>query len=90
MRELGWTPLGVDLSSGMLRARLPIAQADAARLPVRDRSVDAVVSDAGARRHARVLRGAALGSEGRPAGYHGPTRGFATRSVRRAGRWPSC
>ncbi|WP_409185373.1 class I SAM-dependent methyltransferase [Amycolatopsis sp. VS8301801F10] len=47
VRELGWTPLGVDLSGGMLRhasARLPIARADAARLPVRDRSVDAVVS----------------------------------------------
>ncbi|MGW4401346.1 class I SAM-dependent methyltransferase [Amycolatopsis nivea] len=47
VRELGWTPLGVDLSGGMLRhacARLPVAQADAARLPVRDRSVDAVVS----------------------------------------------
>lgn len=47
VRELGWTPLGVDLSSGMLRharARLPIAQADAARLPVRDSSVAAVVS----------------------------------------------
>ncbi|WP_199786030.1 MULTISPECIES: hypothetical protein [Actinomycetia] len=37
MRELGWTPLGVDLSSGMLRhAR--------ARLPVRDHSVAAVVA----------------------------------------------
>lgn len=47
VRELGWTPLGLDLSGGMLRharARLPIAQADAARLPVRDSSVDAVVS----------------------------------------------
>lgn len=47
VRELGWTPLGVDLSSGMLRharARLPTAQADAERLPIRDRSVDAVVS----------------------------------------------
>ncbi|WP_370934445.1 class I SAM-dependent methyltransferase [Amycolatopsis sp. cg13] len=47
VRELGWTPIGVDLSGGMLRharARLPIAQADAARLPVRDRSVAAVVA----------------------------------------------
>ncbi|WP_406637785.1 class I SAM-dependent methyltransferase [Amycolatopsis sp. WGS_07] len=47
VRELGWTPLGVDLSSGMLRharGRLPIAQADAERLPVRDNSVEAVVS----------------------------------------------
>ncbi|WP_116201044.1 class I SAM-dependent methyltransferase [Amycolatopsis circi] len=47
VRELGWTPLGVDLSGGMLRharTRLPIAQADAARLPIRDRSVAAVVA----------------------------------------------
>ncbi|WP_336157532.1 class I SAM-dependent methyltransferase [Amycolatopsis sp. VC5-11] len=47
VRELGWMPLGVDLSSGMLRharARLPTVRADAARLPIGDRSVDAVVS----------------------------------------------
>lgn len=37
VRELGWTPVGVDLSAGMLRhatERLPIARADAQRLPV--------------------------------------------------------
>jgi ubiquinone/menaquinone biosynthesis C-methylase UbiE len=37
LRELGWTPLGVDLSLGQLRharARLPVAAADAARLPI--------------------------------------------------------
>jgi len=47
VRELGWTPVGVDLSSGMLRharGRLPVAQADAGRLPLRDNSVPAVVA----------------------------------------------
>ncbi|MEU0074041.1 class I SAM-dependent methyltransferase [Streptomyces sp. NPDC006332] len=47
VRELGWTPVGVDLSAGMLRharGRLPIALADAERLPVRDGSVPAVIA----------------------------------------------
>lgn len=47
VRRLGWTPVGVDLSGGMLRharGRLPVALADAGRLPVRDGSVPAVVS----------------------------------------------
>jgi SAM-dependent methyltransferase len=47
VRELGWTPLGVDRSAGMLRharARLPIVRADAGRLPLRDRAVPAVVA----------------------------------------------
>jgi SAM-dependent methyltransferase len=47
VRELGWTPVGVDLSSGMLRharGRLPVVQADAGRLPLRDNSVPAVVA----------------------------------------------
>ncbi|MFD9500794.1 class I SAM-dependent methyltransferase [Streptomyces sp. NPDC060035] len=47
LRELGWAPLGIDLSAGMLRHardRLPVAQADAARLPVRDGSVGAVIA----------------------------------------------
>ncbi|GAA4023280.1 class I SAM-dependent methyltransferase [Allokutzneria multivorans] len=47
IRELGWTPAGIDLSSGMLRharGRLPVARADAGRLPVRDGSVPAVVT----------------------------------------------
>ncbi|MEV6236034.1 class I SAM-dependent methyltransferase [Lentzea sp. NPDC051838] len=47
VRELGWTPVGVDLSAGMLRharGRLPVARADAGRLPLRDNSVPAVVS----------------------------------------------
>ncbi len=47
VRELGWTPVGVDLSSGMLRHardRLPVVQADAGRLPLRDNSVPAVVA----------------------------------------------
>jgi len=47
VRDLGWTPVGVDLSSGMLayaRGRLPIARADAARLPIRDGSLAAAVA----------------------------------------------
>lgn len=47
VRELGWTPVGVDLSAGMLRhavGRLPIVRADVERLPVADRSVDAVIA----------------------------------------------
>jgi SAM-dependent methyltransferase len=47
VRDLGWTPIGVDLSSGMLRYarnRLPIAQADAASLPIRDNSVSAAIA----------------------------------------------
>ena len=44
---LGWTPIGVDLSAGMLRhaaARLPVAQTDATQLPVPDRSLGAVIA----------------------------------------------
>ena len=47
VRALGWTPLGVDVSAGMLRharGRLACARADAERLPVKDGSVDAVVA----------------------------------------------
>lgn len=47
VRDLGRTPIGVDLSRGMLehaRNRLPVAQADAARLPFRDNSVPAAVA----------------------------------------------
>lgn len=47
VRDLGWTPVGVDLSAGMLayaRGRLPTARADAARLPVRDGSLPAAVA----------------------------------------------
>jgi SAM-dependent methyltransferase len=46
-RELGWTPVGIDLSAGMLRharGRLPLAQADAGRLPIRDGSLPAVTA----------------------------------------------
>jgi SAM-dependent methyltransferase len=46
-RQLGWTPVGIDLSGGMLRharGRLPVAQADAGRLPVGDRSLPAVTA----------------------------------------------
>jgi SAM-dependent methyltransferase len=47
VRELGWTPVGVDVSAGMLRharGRLAIAMADAQRLPFRDESLTAVIS----------------------------------------------
>lgn len=47
VRELGWTPIGVDLSAGMLRharGRLPIAQADAERLPIPDAALSAVIA----------------------------------------------
>ncbi|NRQ36130.1 class I SAM-dependent methyltransferase [Nonomuraea sp. NN258] len=47
VRELGWTPVGVDLSAGMLRYtrdRLPALRADAERLPFRDGCLPAVVS----------------------------------------------
>jgi ubiquinone/menaquinone biosynthesis C-methylase UbiE len=47
LRELGWHPIGVDISAGMLRhaqPRLTVARADATRLPVRDISLPAVVA----------------------------------------------
>ncbi|WP_351225785.1 class I SAM-dependent methyltransferase [Streptomyces sp. NPDC002133] len=47
VRDLGRTPIGVDLSDGMLhhaRNRLPTARADAARLPIRDNSVSAAIA----------------------------------------------
>ena len=47
VRGLGWTPLGIDISAAMLRharGRLPAARADAARLPVRDRCLPAVIT----------------------------------------------
>ena len=47
VRDLGWTPVGVDLSAGMLRharGRLPVAQADAVRLPIRDASVQVAIT----------------------------------------------
>ena len=47
LRALGWTPVGVDLSAGMLayaRGRLPVARGDATRLPVRDAALDAAVA----------------------------------------------
>jgi SAM-dependent methyltransferase len=47
VRGLGWTPVGVDMSSGMLRharGRLPVAKADGARLPIREGSVSAAIA----------------------------------------------
>jgi SAM-dependent methyltransferase len=47
VRALGWTPIGVDVSAGMLRhaqGRLACARADAERLPLGDASVDAAIA----------------------------------------------
>jgi SAM-dependent methyltransferase len=47
VRALGWTPIGVDVSAGMLRhahGRLACARGDAERLPVGDGSVDAAIA----------------------------------------------
>lgn len=47
VRDLGWTPAGMDLSAGMLthaRGRLPVLRADAGRLPVRSGAVAAVIT----------------------------------------------
>lgn len=47
VRDLGWTPIGIDISAAMLqhaRGRLPAARADAVRLPVRDRCLPAVIT----------------------------------------------
>jgi SAM-dependent methyltransferase len=47
VRELGWTPVGVDISAGMLRhaqGRLAVARADAERLPVRDGAAPAAIA----------------------------------------------
>jgi SAM-dependent methyltransferase len=47
VRQLGWRPVGVDLSHGMLRYakdRLPVARADAERLPIGTGAVPAVIA----------------------------------------------
>lgn len=47
IRELGWTPFGVDISAAMLRytsGRLPAVRADATQLPIRDGCVPAVIT----------------------------------------------
>lgn len=47
LRQLGWRAAGVDLSAGMLRharARLPVVQGDATRLPVPSGALDAVLT----------------------------------------------
>jgi SAM-dependent methyltransferase len=47
IRKLGWSPLGIDISAGMLRhagTRLPIAQADGECLPFGDGSFASVVT----------------------------------------------
>jgi SAM-dependent methyltransferase len=47
VRDLGWTPLGIDLSAGMLRharGRLAVVRGDAGRLPVPSASLSAVIA----------------------------------------------
>lgn len=47
LRDLGWRPVGVDFSAGLLRhatARQPVARGDAAALPVASSSVPAAVA----------------------------------------------
>jgi SAM-dependent methyltransferase len=47
IRGLGWTPLGIDISAGMLghaRSRLPVARGDARQLPFRSDSLPAVTA----------------------------------------------
>lgn len=47
LRALGWDPVGIDVSAGMLRhaiGRIPAALGDAARLPFPDSSVPAVLA----------------------------------------------
>jgi len=46
LRELGWRPVGVDISAGQLRharAEMPVVQGDATALPFGDGAVDAAV-----------------------------------------------
>ena len=47
IRQLGWQPLGIDLSAGMLRharGRLPVLRGDAGALPFETGSVDAALT----------------------------------------------
>lgn len=47
LRELGWSPVGADLSAGMLThatSRLPVIRASAEHLPFLDRSIPCVVA----------------------------------------------
>jgi SAM-dependent methyltransferase len=47
VRHLGWRPIGVDLSAGMLgyaAGRLPVIHGNASALPVAGESVDAVIT----------------------------------------------
>lgn len=47
VRDLGWRPVGVDISAGLLRhavTRLPVARGDVTALPVADGSVPAAMA----------------------------------------------
>ncbi|GAB3149981.1 class I SAM-dependent methyltransferase [Micromonospora sonneratiae] len=47
VRELGWTPVGMDLSAGMLRharGRLPTVRADVSQLPARTSSISTAIA----------------------------------------------
>ena len=79
VRGLGWTPLGIDISTAMLqytRGRLPAARADAIRLPVRDRCLPAVIT---VMAHTGMPAYPAVLTEAAP----GPAAGRAFRTRRR-------
>lgn len=47
VRQLGWHPVGIDISAGMLRharQRLPVTRGDAERLPFANNSFDSAVA----------------------------------------------
>jgi SAM-dependent methyltransferase len=65
LRELGWSPFGIDLSAGMLKyakPRLPAIRTSAEQLPIADRSlrsVTAIMTHTDMPEYPRVLREAA-------------------------------
>jgi SAM-dependent methyltransferase len=65
LRELGWSPFGIDLSAGMLayaKQRLPVIRCSAAQLPIADRSLRcmaAVMTHTDMPEYPRVLKEAA-------------------------------
>ena len=87
--ELGWTPVGIDLSGAMLRharGRLPVAMADAARLPVARRQPPRGHRGDGAHRHARLPGGAARGRAGAAPGRGARAHRRASVLLRRVRR----
>ncbi|WP_353070644.1 class I SAM-dependent methyltransferase [Actinomadura opuntiae] len=95
VRELGWTPIGIDLSAGMLRharSRLPVAQANAEHLPFPDDSLPRRHRDDGPYRHARLPRSAARSGPGPAAWWRVRARRRPSLFLRRIRRpqQPGC